>query len=147
MHTKERDLTKAKNTQLSDHISEGRLTTVMTNAKIRMESPEDYDARAEIMWAGSLAHNGLTGCGTIGDWATHNIEHELGGLFDVAHGAGLAAVWPSWARYVYKEDVTRFVQFAVNVMGIPNDFAYPDKKALAGIAAMEDFYQIVRAHV
>ena len=76
-----------------------------------MKDPENYEARAEIMWCGSLSHNGLTGCGTCGgDWATHLMEHELGGMFDVAHGAGLAAVWGSWARYVYKTNPGRFAQ-------------------------------------
>lgn len=84
-----------------------------------MKDPENYEARAEIMWCGSLSHNGLTGCGTCGgDWATHLIEHELGGMFDVAHRAGLAAVWGSWARYVMDEKPERFAQFAVDVMGV-----------------------------
>ena len=95
------------------------------------------------MWAGSLAHNDLTGCGTTGDWATHQLEHELSALFDVAHGAGLAALWGSWARYVYKENVTRFAQFAVNVMGVTNDFKSPEHTALAGIEAMEDFFRSI----
>ena len=96
------------------------------------------------MWAGSLSHNGLTGCGTGGgDWACHQLEHELSALFDVAHGAGLAALWGSWARYVYKENVTRFAQFAVNVMGVTNDFKSPGHTALAGIEAMEDFYRAI----
>ena len=106
-----------------------------------MASPDDYRNRAQIMWAGSLAHNGLTGCGTTGDFATHQLEHELSALFDVAHGAGLAALWGSWARYVLKENVLRFVRFAVNVMGVPNDFTDPEATALAGIEAMERFYR------
>lgn len=91
------------------------------------------------MWAGSLSHNGLTGCGTDGgDWATHKLEHELGGMFDVAHGAGLAAIWGSWARYVCGERIERFVQFAEHVMGVePQETE--QKTAEAGIAAMEDF--------
>ena len=97
--------------------------------------------RAQIMWASSLAHNDLTGCGTTGDWATHLIEHELSGLFDVAHGAGLAAVWGSWARYVYKENVSRFVKFAVNVMGVTPDYTNPEATAIAGIEALEAFYK------
>lgn len=88
------------------------------DAKIVIDQPYDYTARAEIMWAGSLAHNGLTGCGRTGDWASHQLEHELSGMFDVAHGAGLAAIWSSWARYVYQADAERFARFAVQVMGI-----------------------------
>ncbi len=141
MHTMERFFSLEKHTELTDRISESLMRTVMRNAKILMTQPENYDARAEVMWAGSLSHNGLTGCGTGGgDWAPHQLEHELGGMFDVAHGAGLAAVWGSWARYVYHTDVSRFVQFAVNVMGVTNDFRDPEGVALAGIEAMEKFY-------
>ena len=102
-----------------------------------MKDPENYEARAEIMWCGSLSHNGLTGCGICGgDWATHLIEHELGGMFDVAHRAGLAAVWGSWARYVMDEKPERFAQFAVDVMGVEES---DDVKstALKGIEAVE----------
>lgn len=140
MHTMERYFTQSKSMEITDNISEGLMRTVINNAKILMTEPKNYDARAEIMWAGSLSHNGLTGCGSIGDWACHQLEHELGGMFDVAHGAGLAAVWGSWARYVYKSNVTRFAQFAVNVMGVSNDFRNPEKVALEGIKAMENFY-------
>jgi alcohol dehydrogenase len=143
MHTMERYFTQSESMEITDNISEGLMRTVINNAKILMTEPENYDARAEIMWAGSLSHNGLTGCGSIGDWACHQLEHELGGMFDVAHGAGLAAVWGSWARYVYKSNVTRFVQFAVNVMGVSNDFRNPEKVALEGIKAMENFYHQV----
>ncbi len=140
MHTMERYFTQSKSMEITDNISESLMRTVINNAKILMTEPKNYDARAEIMWSGSLSHNGLTGCGSIGDWACHQLEHELGGMFDVAHGAGLAAVWGSWARYVYKSNVTRFAQFAVNVMGVSNDFRNPEKVALEGIKAMENFY-------
>lgn len=143
MHTMERYFSHEPHTELTDGICEALLRTVMRNAKILKDEPMNYDARAEVMWAGSLSHNGLTGCGTTGDWATHQIEHELGGMFDVAHGAGLAAVWGSWARYVYREGVDKFVQFAVNVMGISPDSGTPDEIALAGIHAMEDFFRSI----
>lgn len=143
MHTMERYFSHEKHTELTDGICEALLRTVMKNAQILKKDPTNYDARAEVMWAGSLSHNGLTGCGTTGDWATHQIEHELGGMFDVAHGAGLAAVWGSWARYVYKEEPEKFAQFAVNVMGIPADGQSTDELALAGIRAMEDFYRSI----
>jgi alcohol dehydrogenase YqhD (iron-dependent ADH family) len=143
MHTMERYFTRERSMEMTDNISEGLMRTVIRNAKILMKKPQSYDARAEIMWAGSLSHNGLTGCGSVGDWACHQLEHELGGMFDVAHGAGLAAVWGSWARYVYKTDVTRFTQFAVNVLGVSNDFNDPEKTALEGIEAMEDFYRSI----
>lgn len=143
MHTMERYFSHEPHTELTDGICEALLRTVMNNARVLKEDPENYDARAEVMWAGSLSHNGLTGCGTTGDWATHQIEHELGGMFDVAHGAGLAAVWGSWARYVYQEGVEKFVQFAVNVMGIPADTGSADDIALAGIRAMENFFRSI----
>ena len=95
------------------------------------------------MWAGSIAHNDLTGCGTTGDWGTHMIEHELSGMFDVAHGAGLAAVWGSWARNVYMLLPSRFARFAVNVMGVTNDFTSVEKTALAGIEAAERFFHAI----
>lgn len=144
MHTMERYMTTEPSLELTDGISEALMKNVIKHAKILMEDPENYEARAEVMWAGSLSHNGLTGCGTNGgDWAPHQLEHELGGMFDVAHGAGLAAVWGSWARYVYKTQPERFVQFAVNVLGIENDFRNPEKTALKGIEAMEDFYRSI----
>jgi len=143
MHTMERYFSHEPHTELTDSIAEALMRTVMHNAKILKDDPFNYDARAEIMWAGSLSHNGLTGCGTAGDWATHQIEHELGGMFDVAHGAGLAAVWGSWARYVFEKGVDKFVQFAVNVMGISPAGATAEETALAGIAAMEDFFHAI----
>lgn len=142
MHTMERYFNQNDNMELTDGISEHLLRTVMKNAKILMEEPDNYSARAEVMWAGSISHNGLTGCGTGGgDWACHQLEHELGGMFDVAHGAGLAAVWGSWARYVMDARPERFAQFAVNVMGIqPGE---DDTVALKGIEEMEKFYRAV----
>ena len=141
MHTMERYFAKEGSMELTDALAEGLLRTVMNNAKILVKDPKNYEARAEVMWAGSLAHNGLTGCGSDGgDWASHKLEHELGGLFDVAHGAGLAAVWGSWARYVYKEALPRFKKFAINVMGV-EDKGSDEDIALKGIEAMEDFYR------
>ena len=141
MHTMERYFTNGGNMEITDALAEGLLRTVMDNAEILAKDPKDYDARAEIMWAGSLSHNGLTGCGNDGgDWMTHKLEHELGGLYDVAHGAGLAAVWGSWARYVYKNCLPRFKRFAVNVMGV--EAAGTDEEiALKGIEALEDFFR------
>lgn len=141
MHTMERYFTSKGNMEITDSIAEGLMRTVIKNAKILVENPKDYDARAEIMWAGSLSHNGLTGCGNGGgDFASHGLEHELGGMFDVAHGAGLAAVWGSWARYVYKDCLGRFYKFAVNVMGVENSIS-KEETALKGIEKMEDFFR------
>ncbi len=141
MHTMERYFTSKGNMEITDSIAEGLMRTVIKNAKILVENPKDYDARAEIMWAGSLSHNGLTGCGNGGgDFASHGLEHELGGMFDVAHGAGLAAVWGSWARYVYKDCLGRFYKFAVNVMGVENSIS-KEETALKGIEKTEDFFR------
>ena len=139
MHTMERYFSNTDHTELLDRMSEGLLKTVMTNVKKALADPNDYDARAELMWAGSLSHNNLMGVGKVQDWATHKIEHELGGMFDVAHGAGLAAVWGSWARYVMHVNLPRFTRFAVEVMGCEMDYENPEATALAGIAAFESF--------
>jgi alcohol dehydrogenase YqhD (iron-dependent ADH family) len=145
MHTMERYFSSGTAMELTDNVSEALMRTVIHNAKLLMEDPKNYDARAEIMWAGSLSHNGLTGCGTTGgDWASHQLEHELGGMFDVTHGAGLAAVWGSWARYVYKARPSRFAKFAVNVLGVSDHLGDPDTTALEGIKAMEQFYRSIK---
>ncbi|MGN1014003.1 MAG: iron-containing alcohol dehydrogenase [Butyricicoccus sp.] len=143
MHTMERYFAHSETMQITDGIAETLLWTVMSNALILKDDPQNYDARAEIMWAGSLSHNGLTGCGSDGgDWSCHKLEHELGGMFDVAHGAGLAAVWGSWARYVYAEHPKRFVSFARRVMGITAD---GDDETIIhkGIEAMEQFFRSI----
>ncbi|MDD2295246.1 MAG: iron-containing alcohol dehydrogenase [Eubacteriales bacterium] len=143
MHTMERYFNKSGSMEMTDRISEALLKVVMKNAKILLKDPLNYEARAEIMWAGSLSHNDLTGCGNDrGDWSSHRLEHELGGMFDVAHGAGLAAVWGSWARYVFEEGLDRFSAFAWNVMDISKDLA-PKDAALAGIEAMEEFFRSI----
>ena len=141
MHTMERYFTSGGNMELTDSIAEALMRTVLKNARILKDDPQNYDARAEVMWAGSLSHNGLTGCGSDGgDFATHMLEHEMGGLYDVAHGAGLAAVWGSWARYVLDHCLPRFFRFAVNVMGV-EPIADVKAAALQGIAAMESFFR------
>lgn len=143
MHTMERYFTNGGNMELTDAVAEALMRTVMKQALILRDDPQNYDARAEVMWAGSLSHNGLTGCGNDGgDFATHGLEHELGGMFDVAHGAGLAAIWGSWARYVYKDCLPRFVRFAREVMGIAEDGS-DDGTAVKGIEAMEEFFRSI----
>lgn len=143
MHTMERYFTNGGNMEITDAIAEGLLRTVIKNARILHGDPRNYDARAEVMWAGSLAHNNLTGCGNDGgDFATHMLEHEIGGMFDVTHGAGLAAVWPAWARYVCHNALPRFVRYAVNVMGVTPE-GTDEETAERGIEAMEDFYRTI----
>ncbi len=144
MHTMERYFTNGGNMAVTDAIAEGLLRTVMHYAVVLRDHPQDRDARAEIMWAGSLSHNGLTGCGNDGgDFATHGLEHEIGGMFDVAHGAGLTAVWGSWARYVYRSCLPRFVRFAVNVMGVDPAGKTEEAVALEGIGALEAFFRSI----
>ncbi|MBP5520733.1 MAG: iron-containing alcohol dehydrogenase [Treponema sp.] len=144
MHTMERYFTNGGNMEITDSMAEALLRTVKENAKLLVKDPNNYEARAEVMWAGSLSHNGLTGCGNDGgDWMTHKLEHELGGLYDVAHGAGLAAIWGSWARYVYKNCLPRFKRFALNVMGVANNGS-DEEIALKGIESMEDFYREIK---
>ncbi len=143
MHTMERYFTTVDDTMdMTDRIAESLLRTLMENARLLQKDPHNYKARAEVMWASSLSHNGLTGCGAQGDWASHKLEHELGGMFDVAHGAGLAAVWGSWARYVYKVKPERFAQFAVRVMDV-QETSDIDATAVKGIEAMESFFRSV----
>ena len=143
MHTMERYFTQHTDMTLTDAIAEAIMKTVKDSVFEVLRNPEDYRNRAQIMWAGSLSHNDLTECGTCKDFATHRIEHELSAMFDVTHGAGLAAIWSSWARYVMSENVSRFVQFAVNVMGVENDFSDPQRTAERGIEAIERFYHAI----
>ena len=143
MHTMERYFTKDDDMDFTTDIAEAMLRNIKTAVFAVLKNPEDYRYRAQIMWGGSLMHNGLTGCGVADDWATHQLEHELSAMFDATHGAGLAAIWPSWARYVMHENLRRFVRFAVNVMDVPNDFTDPEGTALKGIEAMERFYHAI----
>ena len=143
MHTMERYFTAGETMELTDKIAESVMQIVLKNAPILLEQPDNYESRAEVMWAGSLSHNGLTVCGIKNkDFATHMLEHELGGVYDVAHGAGLAAVWGSWARYVYKECLGRFKKFAINVMNV-EEVGNDEEIALKGIEAMEKFYHSI----
>ncbi len=137
-HTMERYFTQLPPTDLTDRIAESILKSVVTAGKTVMENPFDYDARATIMWASSLSHNGLTGCGRADILAVHQLEHALSGEYDfVAHGAGLAVLFPAWMRYVYREAPSRFAQLARRVFDITeND---DEKAALAGIVALEDY--------
>ena len=144
MHTMERYFTPTDtDTSLTDRIAEGLMVSVRDAAQVAVKEPENYEARATLMWAGSLSHNGLTGAGRVSDFATHKIEHELGGMFDVAHGAGLAAIWGSWARYVYKTNPGRFAQFGEKVFGVnvspTSDSDLTDTAALAAINAWENW--------
>lgn len=117
------------------------MKTIIAAAPKVMANRQDYDAWAEFMWAGTIAHNSLLNTGRIGDWGSHMIEHELSGIYDVAHGAGLAVVFPAWMKYVVKHDVNRFVQWAVRVWNVDLDVFDLEATARQGIARMEAFFQ------
>lgn len=141
MHTAERYLTGGEHLKITDALAEALMTTVISASGAVMKNLNDLDARANLMWAGSLSHNGLTGCGNDGgDWCTHQLGHELSATYDVAHGASLTAIWGSWARYVYKNCLNRFHRFAVQVMGVrPNGTRA--ELALKGIEAAEEWFE------
>lgn len=139
MHTMERYFTTVDHVELTDAMSEGLLRTVKTAVPEALANPRSYAARANLLWAGSLSHCGLTGTGRAADFACHAIEHEIGAMFDVAHGAGLTAIWSSWARYVIDVDPARFAQFAVNVFGVEADYHDLRTTGLRGIDAWEQW--------
>jgi len=140
-HIMERYFTNVKNVDLTDRLCEATLKTMIKNVPIALKEPENYAARAEIMWAGTIAHNDLLDTGRIGDWASHDIEHEISGIYDIAHGAGLAIVFPAWMKYVYKHDIDRFVQFATRVWNVEMDFECPERTALEGIKRLKNFFR------
>jgi len=140
-HVMERYFTSARDTDLTDRLCEAVLKTVIKNTPIVLKEPCNYNARAEIMWASTVAHNGLLEAGRGGDWSSHVIEHEISGLYDVPHGAGLAVVFPSWMKYVYKNRVERFAKFAVEVWGVDPDFENTEKTALEGIERLRNFFK------
>lgn len=140
-HIMERYFTNIKNVDLTDRLCEAAMKTIINNVEIVLKDPENYDARAEIMWTGTIAHNDLLSTGRIGDWASHEIEHELSGQNDIAHGAGLAIVFPAWMKYVYTHDINRFVQFAVRVWNVELAYTSYEDIALEGIKRTREFFQ------
>lgn len=143
MHTLERYFSKHVDMNLTDAIAEALMRTVMDSAAVVMREPDNYRHRAQIMWAGSLSHNDLTECGMEKDFATHKLEHELSAVYGVTHGAGLAALWASWARYVLPGHESRFAQYAVNVMHVTPDFNNLRAVALEGIRRTEEFFRSI----
>ncbi len=138
-HVCERYFTNTKDVEITDRLCEGVLKTMIEESPKVINNLQDYDARANIMWAGMVAHNNLCGVGRQQDWSSHDIEHELSSLYDVAHGAGLAVIMPSWMKYVMKHDVNRFAQFAVRVWGCDMNFANPEITAAEGIGRFRSF--------
>lgn len=138
-HVFERYITNTKEVETTDRLCEAVLLTMINETPKAIKNPEDYGARANIMWAGTVAHTDLLGVGRSQDWNSHAIEHELSGLYDCAHGAGLAVIMPSWMEYVYKHDVMRFAQMAVRVWGCEMNFQNPEETALKGIRCFRRF--------
>ena len=142
-HLHERYLTNTKDVEVTDRLIEGLMLTMIHEGPRVIADPDNYEARANIMWAGMMAHNNSCGVGRTQDWNSHNIEHELSALYDCAHGAGLAVTMPAVFKYVYKHDVMRFAKLAVRVWGCQMDFDDPESTALAGIAALENFLRSI----
>ena len=138
-HLYERYLTNTKNVETTDRMIEALMLAMINEAPKVIENPDDYDARANIMWAGMMAHNNSCGVGRTQDWTSHKLEHELSALYDCAHGAGLAVVMPAVFRYTMKHDITRFAKAAVRVWGCGMDFEHPERTAAAGIEALRRF--------
>ncbi len=138
-HLYERYLTNTTEVEVTDRLIEALLLTMKHEGPRVIADPDNYEARANIMWAGMMAHNNSCGVGRTQDWNSHNIEHELSALYDCAHGAGLAVTMPAVFRYVLKHNVMRFAQVAVRVWGCSMDFANPEATALEGISAFSDF--------
>ncbi|MFW6180472.1 MAG: iron-containing alcohol dehydrogenase, partial [Spirochaetota bacterium] len=142
-HVMERYFTPTREVDFTDHLCEATLKAVIKNAPRVLEHPSDYDARAQIMWASTVAHNDVLSTGRAPDWGTHNIEHEISAIYDVPHGAGLAVVFPAWMSYVYKEDLGRFVRFALKVWNVEMDVDDQERTARAGIRRCREFFRSI----
>ncbi len=138
-HVFERYFTNTKEVEVTDRLCEAVLITMVKETPRVIADPDNYEARANIMWAGMVAHNGIVGVGRSQDWNSHGIEHELSALYDCAHGAGLAVIMPSWMEFVYEHDVMRFCQMATRVFGCQMNYENPKVTALEGIARFRSF--------
>ncbi len=139
-HVLERYFTNTKEVEITDRLCESILLTMLKEVPKAVANPDDYEARANIMWAGMVAHNNIVGVGRSQDWSSHVIEHELSALYDCAHGAGLAVVFPAWMSYTMNHDISRFNKLAVRVMQCDLDFDHPEKTAKEGIAKLKAFF-------
>lgn len=140
-HIMERYFTNTTKVDLTDRLCEAALRSIIANGVNTLKNPTDYDARAEIVWAGTLAHNGLLNTGRVQDWASHRIALEMSGLYDIAHGASLSIVYPAWMEYVYQHDKHRFMQFAMRVWDVDLAFGEVDEICLEGIRRMREFFK------
>lgn len=139
VHIMERYFSPTENVEVTDRLCEGLLKAIITEAPKVMANPQDYDARANIMWSGTIAHNGICGCGRSEDWASHFIEHELSALYDVTHGAGLAVITPAWMEYISRQKPSKVAQFARRVFDVnePDD----TKAATEGITLLRNLFK------
>lgn len=142
-HIMERYFTNEPNVDMTDRLCESVLGTIIKQAPVCVKDPCNYEARAEMMWASTVAHNDFLSCFRVGDWSSHQLSHELSGMYDATHGAALAVAFPAWMTYVYKHDVPRFCRFAVEVMGVKMDYFHPEETALQGIAALRAFFKSI----
>ena len=142
-HIMERYFTNEPDVDMTDRLCESVLKTIIRQAPVAVKEPDNYVARAEMMWASTVAHNDFLSCFRVGDWSSHQLSHELSGMYDATHGAALAVAFPAWTTYVYKHDVQRFCRFAVEVMGVEMDFFHPEETALKGIAALRAFFKSI----
>ena len=140
-HLMERYFTNVEHVGFTDRLLEATMKTIIANAPLVLANRRNYDAWAEFMWAGTIAHNNLLNTGRVGDWGSHDIEHEISGIYDVAHGAGLAVVFPAWMKFVLHHDVRRFVEWAVRVWNVELNVFDPEAVALEGVARMEAFFR------
>lgn len=143
-HTFERYFTLEPHVEVTDRMAEGLMKAIINISPKLLHDPDNYDYRAEIMWSGTMAHNGLLGTGRVEDWGSHLIEHELSGIYDIAHGAGLSIVFPAWMKYVYKEDVPRFAGWANRVFDIEIDPRNLEDAVCKGIEALEAWYKTIK---
>lgn len=139
VHILERYFTNTENTEIGDRMCEGVLIAIINEAKKVMANPNDYDARANIMWSGMVAHNGTCGVGCVEDWSSHQMEHEVSALYDVTHGAGLAVITPAYMTFMAKHHPKRIRQFATRVMNVSEDYGNEYEIAMEGIRRLKDF--------
>jgi hypothetical protein len=145
MHTLDRYFAPDTVNAVTDELAEALMRVIVKYGKTAMDKPHDYKARAELMWAGSLSHNGLMGLGQTMDFAVHQLGHALSGKYDIPHGESLSIAWPAWARYVYRHDIARFARYARCVWGITN--SDDATAALEGIKATEDYFRLIQMPV
>lgn len=138
-HIFERYFTPTKKADLTDRLCEAAIKSVMENVKIAIKTPDDYNARSELMWASTIAHNGILGTGRIEDWASHRLTYGLGASYGITHGDALSAIIPAWMKYVYRQNIKRFIQFAVRIWGVDPCFGNDQYIAISGIEKFECF--------